>query len=110
MTRFRVTCATCNGPISFIDDDPTQPCCGGCRQSGDGCTCVLPEGTRIFHKRLPELTGYIKAHEWTSTGVLSGIPYLIGWDDSARAHDLLGWFFVYAGNESVAAARDEVPA
>jgi hypothetical protein len=62
---------------------------------------LLPVGTRIRHVRHPELTGRIKALEWTRPGELSPIPYLIGWDDSGRASDALGWFFVYSGPESV---------
>jgi hypothetical protein len=62
---------------------------------------LIPEGTRIRHKRLPHLTGYIKAHEWSGPGTISAIPYLIGWDDSEAAARELGWLFVYAGNESI---------
>lgn len=64
---------------------------------------LLPPGTRIRHVRHPELTGHIRAWEWTdrSKGLISPIPYLIGWDNDGRACDVLGWFFVYSGPESV---------
>lgn len=68
----------------------------------DGSTAdILPEGTRIRSKEYPELTGIIKHYEWNKPGVLSPIPYCIGWDDSGAAHDALGWMFVYASDNSV---------
>lgn len=68
---------------------------------------LLPVGTRIRHRN-HGLTGTIKAHEWNNiqNRIISPIPYLIGWDDSERAADLLGWFFVYASNESVEPTDD----
>ena len=69
---------------------------------------ILPEGTRVRSRQHPELTGYIKHYEWNKAfrrgddaNVLSSVPYCIGWDDSARAADLLGWFFVYASDDGV---------
>jgi hypothetical protein len=62
---------------------------------------VLPEGTRIRHKRHPELTGSIGNYEWNAPGVLSALPYLIRWDDSSRAYDVLGGFGIYAPATSV---------
>ena len=62
---------------------------------------VLPEGTRIRSKLVPELTGVIKHWEYNRPGVLSPIPYCIGWDDSSRAHEALGFLFVYASDDSV---------
>lgn len=41
MTTLHVTCHTCKGEIAFLCDDPTRPCCAGCRKSGDACTCML---------------------------------------------------------------------
>jgi hypothetical protein len=74
-----------------------------CPQHGEDATKrqLVPVGTRIRHRRHPELTGYIKGLEWTRPGELSPVPYLIGWDDSGRACDLLGWFFVYSHPDSV---------
>ena len=70
---------------------------------------VLPVGTRIRSKQHPELTGYVKAHEYHESGAISPIPYLIGWDDSEAASRTLGWLFVYA-SESGIEPLDEVPA
>ena len=62
---------------------------------------LLPIGTRIRNRQYPQLTGYIKDHEYADGDHISPIPYLIGWDDSRKASELLGWFFVYAGNEGI---------
>lgn len=67
---------------------------------------LLPVGARIRHRRHPELTGRIKAHEYNRPGVLSPIPYCIEWDSSGRACDMLGWFFVYATDETVEVLAD----
>jgi hypothetical protein len=95
-----------------------------CEQHGDGRTWVrechqhgieaikaklVPVGTRIRHVRHHDLTGHIKALEYTSPGELSPIPYLIGWDNSSLAADRLGWFFVYSGPESVERIPEVVP-
>jgi hypothetical protein len=65
---------------------------------------MLAPGARIRSRRHPELTGRIKCWEWREPGVISAIPYNIEWDDSARAHDLLGMFSIYGTPESVEAA------
>ena len=62
---------------------------------------ILVEGTRVRSIEHPELTGVIKHWEWNKPGVLSPIPYCIGWDDSSRACELLGFLFVYASDFSV---------
>ncbi len=62
---------------------------------------ILPERTRVRSTVHPELTGVIKHWEFNRPGVLSPVPYCIGWDDSPRAAALLGWFFVYAGPDGV---------
>jgi hypothetical protein len=70
----------------------------------DGTTGeILPEGTRIRDRKRPELTGVIKHWEYNKPGILSPVPYCIGWDDSGLAHEVLGWFFVYASDFSVEA-------
>ena len=69
---------------------------------------LLAEGTRIRHKRAPYLTGYIKHYEYLIGGGISAIPYCIGWDDSARAHEVLGFLFVYASDEGIESIPDEV--
>ena len=61
----------------------------------------LAEGTRVRHREHPELTGVIKHYEWNAPGVLSAIPYCIGWDDSALACERLGFLFVYATDDGV---------
>jgi hypothetical protein len=62
---------------------------------------MVPVGTRIRSIQHPELTGKIKGLEWTRPGELSPLPYLIGWDNSSRAADVLGMFFVYGSPDSV---------
>lgn len=62
---------------------------------------MVSVGTRIRSIQHPDLTGVIKGLEWTGAGQLSPLPYLIGWDDSSRAADVLGWFFVYGSPDSV---------
>lgn len=57
---------------------------------------LIPPGTRVRSTVDPTLTGYVKHWEWNAPGVISGIPYCIGWDDSERAHEVLGFLFVYA--------------
>jgi hypothetical protein len=68
---------------------------------------LLPVGTRIRSIQHPELTGYIKAHEYADREHISPIPYLIGWDDSQRAAETLGWFFVYASNGGVESVESD---
>ena len=70
-------------------------------ETGELLRRLLPEGARVRSIRHPELTGRIKHYEWNAPGVLSPIPYCIGWDDSARACEVLGWLFVYAGPDGV---------
>lgn len=62
---------------------------------------LLPVNTRIRHVRVRELTGRIKANERNRPGVLSAIPYCIGWDDPGLAHERLGFLFVYADVDTV---------
>jgi len=63
---------------------------------------LLPEGARIRSRKHPQLTGVIKHYEWrTDVAQLSPIPYCVGWDDSALAHDILGWMFVYPHPDSI---------
>lgn len=57
---------------------------------------LLPRGARVRHVRYPDLTGTIKAHEWTDREHISPIPYNVAWDDNSRACDVLGWMFIYA--------------
>jgi hypothetical protein len=74
--------------------------------TGEKVSVALPVGARVRHRRHPELTGLIKQHELHESGAFSPIPYCIAWDDSGRAADLLGWFFVYASDDTV----ERVPA
>lgn len=62
----------------------------------DGRDAMLSPGTRIRHRRHPELTGRVTRIERTTGGRPSGIPYYVQWDDDGRASDLLGWFYIYA--------------
>jgi len=69
---------------------------------------VLPVGTRIRHKRFPDLLRTIARHEFHESGVISPIPYYIRWEDEARARLLLEGFFWYASNEQVEMITDLV--
>ncbi len=73
------------------------------RPPGPEVMPLLAPGQRVRHRTHPELTGYVKHYEYHESGKLSPIPYCIGWDDSHAAAQALGWFFVYAGDESVEA-------
>jgi hypothetical protein len=84
------TVATKRIPVDFAGERGTT-------YRGD----VLPERTRVRSRQHPELTGVIKHWEYNRPGVLSPVPYCIGWDDSGLAHDLLGLFFVYASDDGV---------
>lgn len=61
----------------------------------------LEVGTRIQHRRHPELSGRIQALEYQLGGEVSAIPYNIQWDNNDLAYDLLGYFFIYASDESI---------
>jgi hypothetical protein len=63
----------------------------------------LAPGDRCRSIRHPELTGTVKHYEYHERGWLSPLPYRIGWDDSSRACDVLGWLFVYASDHGVEA-------
>lgn len=69
----------------------------------DGTYAYLTPGTPVRHLRHPDLTGRIKCLEYSGHGKVSGIPYNVAWDDSDRASDLLGWFWIYATDSSVEA-------
>jgi hypothetical protein len=71
----------------------------------DVASSPLPVGTAIRHRLHPELRGLIARHEYTDSGALSAIPYAIQWDDSDQAYALLGWFFVYASDDTVEPVR-----
>lgn len=62
---------------------------------------LLNPGTPIRSKSHPELTGRIKCWEYRDRETLSMIPYNVAWDDESRAHDLLGWLWIYASPESI---------
>ena len=68
---------------------------------------ILPEGTRIRSIQHPELTGVIKHYEYNRPGLLSPIPYCIGWDDSAHAAALLGWLFVYPSPSAIEPLKEQ---
>lgn len=57
---------------------------------------ILPIGTRVRDVRHPEIVGRIRGYEWKSPGSLSLIPYNVEWDDDRRAHETLGWMWIYA--------------
>lgn len=83
--------------------DGSQTWVRACPEHGESAMLerLLPIGTPIRDVRHPELTGRISAHEWARPGELSAIPYSVEWDDDGRASDVLGWFYNYAGIDSV---------
>jgi hypothetical protein len=50
---------------------------------------VIPIGSKVKHKKYPELTGKIVAHEFCE-GKYSALPYTVAWDNQTSAHDKLG--------------------
>ena len=61
---------------------------------------LLPTGTRIRHRRFPQLTGRIEGHERCRDGEVSFVPYRIEWDDPDNASLLLGSVFDVYGDDS----------
>ena len=68
---------------------------------------VLPVGTRIRHKKYPELKGVIYGHEYHESGKISPLPYCVHWEDNSKASDILGWFFVYPDPENIEATGEQ---
>lgn len=62
---------------------------------------LLPVGTRVQHKRHPELIGTIKRWEYHESGKVSPIPYLVEWDNFGMAQNTLGALSFYQGPEAV---------
>lgn len=71
---------------------------------------VLPIGTAIQHRTLPQLTGKIVGHEYHESGAISPIPYRIQWDNEALAATRIGGMYWWAGNDSVEprSAQDDI--
>jgi hypothetical protein len=88
------------------DDEDGRTWVRECPEHGEGAikAALLPVGTEIRHVRHPELTGYIRALEWTDRDHISPIPYNIAWDNSTQAYDVLGFMFVYACVDDVESA------
>ena len=61
---------------------------------------VLPIGTRIKHKKHPELIGTIRTHEYCK-GKYSALPYTVEWDNSDLSHELLGIFPIWPNWENI---------
>ena len=71
-------------------------------EASDGTVIeVLPVGTPVRHKRYPELIGKIVHYEYHESGKISPLPYCVHWNDSRRASELLGWFFVYPSRDEI---------
>lgn len=66
-------------------------------------TANLQPGDRVRHRKHPDLVGEVKCYEWTRPGVLSAIPYNVAWDDEQRASVVIGWFWIYASDDSIEA-------
>ncbi len=64
---------------------------------------VLSIGTRVKHKKFPQLTGRIVGHEYHSPGKYSALPYTVEWDNSDLAHELLGILPLWPNLESLEA-------
>lgn len=90
-------------------DDGSRTWARSCPDHGEAAIKrrMVPVGTLVRSVQHPELTGKIKGLEWTRPGELSPLPYLIGWDNSSRAADMLGMFFVYGSPDSVERLPEE---
>ena len=69
-------------------------------------TADLKPGDRVRCKQHPELVGSVRGYEWNKPGVLSAIPYNIGWDNNSLAFSLRGAFAIYASDDSVEKIED----
>jgi hypothetical protein len=88
-------------------DDGSHTWESSCQEHGRDAIMarLLPVGTPVRSVRHPELTGRIKCHEWTAPGRISPIPYNVDWDNSDRAYETLGWFWIYQSLDSIEAVR-----
>lgn len=62
---------------------------------------LYPIGTKVRHKKYPELIGKVFAHEYARPGVLSALPYCVHWTDSNVAYDSLGILSVYPNSQDI---------
>ena len=61
---------------------------------------VFPIGTRVRHKKHPELTGRIVTHDFCKSEY-SALPYTVDWDNSDLAHKKLGLLPIWPRLESL---------
>lgn len=76
-----------------VQDDDAILCRGSRIVHSDGTDAYLTEGTRVRHRRHPELVGTVHGLERKRDGSVSAIPYSVAWDNDGRACDVLGWFY-----------------
>ena len=62
---------------------------------------LLPVGTRVKHKKHPELVGKISKYEYHESGKVSPIPYSICWDDPEKAFSILGFMNYYQKADAI---------
>jgi len=90
--------------VCAIEPHPEGPTClASWVVHSDGSSALLQPGTRVRHRRHPELTGHVSRIERQRDGNPSSIPYRMSWDDDGRACDLLGWFYIYATDHGIEA-------
>lgn len=58
-------------------------------------------GTKVRHKRYPELIGIIAHYEYHESGKISPLPYCVHWNNYQLAGEKLGWFFAYPSKDDV---------
>jgi hypothetical protein len=61
---------------------------------------VIPIGTRVQHKKYPELKGRVRTHEYCK-GKYSALPYTVEWDNDQLAHEYLGFLPLWPRLEDV---------
>ncbi len=62
---------------------------------------VYSLGTRVRHKRYPELVGVIESHERHESGAISPLPFFVRWDDWQAASKLIGGVYWCASADTV---------
>lgn len=67
----------------------------------------ISPGTKVRSRSFPKLTGKIRHLEPHESGKASEIAYLIDWDDSELAAELLGSYFIYATSSTIEAIENQ---
>lgn len=100
MTRFTVTCATCEGPIDFAEDG-VSPRCAGCHQSGDGCSCPVSAELDWMSGALLAVQGSVERGRYRPRGVwVQQARKILTWLDEH------GWQLIELGDRHVVEVRE----